>query len=614
MAAGANVQRTAQRPLLWLPYKATGGDDGPGITAALAVMKNLGGVRLLTDVAVATPITLPSGGPVTLDCNGKTIASTVDPSLGAFPAGGSVIRCSLGAPAASTTIASFTPGSATLVVASAAGATVGGVVQIEDTSTGWEAIYQIERINGTTLTLERPLPPYPGLYTVGDAAIFYNASQVPQRLTIEGNGALIHGTAVVTISMQSARFSTVSNFRFAGATATAPSDAFGVFNFGCFGCSAWNLFCDGYDIATHLPAGAPSVGLGIQSGEACSIWNSHVRHVGGFGAGFLESYLCNFFELHVSDAAFGVVYCDDVVPTTGSYDCWVVGGSAGQCRNDGVIPFDGSTNCGISRFLSYNNVGNGITVSGASETVTTQNFQIVNCALRGNAIGLLVNAHASATQVVGGSISENTTADVSCQADLFDANVRTQNATATGILWLLSTSDDVWIKGVEIEHTGSSALAAFKVTSGRVHIENCSVDLGHSSDIGVWAQIATEVVTLFGARIQPIGGAVSTFGIFTNGGTIRFAGLDADACTTPTLLAAGGFLSGTQTFTLDVGGAAVSVPWPNLKTNDQVLATPIVAGGTRGHEPIIVQTPGVGFTAQGDALDTTQYLYRIEGG
>lgn len=68
---------------------------------------------------------------------------------------------------------------------------------------------------------------------------------------------------------------------------------------------------------------------------------------------------------------------------------------------------------------------------------------------------------------------------------------------------------------------------------------------------------------------------------------------------------------GNKTFTLN-GATPVTVAYPNLTANSQVLITLKTVGGTVGAVPAIQTiTPGTGFTVAGTASDTSVYSYRV---
>lgn len=626
----AAISRLAQRPLLWLPIRPLGGglDDAPRITLALAQMKGLGGVRSVGGaIQLNTPVVFPNGGPVTWDVNGQPINCNI---TGSFPLAGSAVTCRLGTPAASTTLTALTPGTSTITVASTAGATVRGFVDLgADVSTGWRAIYRIDRIiSGTQLLLERPLPPYAGLFNVGDSATMYAASEVPTDLALIGRGSVVSGNAVVTFSFQSARFSYIGGFHFDNATATAPSDAFGYFNFACYGCLGEYLVMDGYDTTAHAAAGAPSIGAGIQGCESTHLRHLAVRHVAGFGAGMLESFRCSIEYADVSDAAFGYVYNNDTVSQTGCFDCWLRHSSAGECRSDGLIVFDGSTDCGAEKVFCAANAGNGFTISGASETVTVQGFLGEGCVARSNLNGLVVNAHSAGTKWIGGEISESTGRDLITLAPLMIVASRTVNgSSAQEELWLIGSSDNILIVdcNIELSATAPGAVVGLHVNgagaaAARVRAENLVVSVAKNGAIGVWCDAGAPaggqpgaLVDINGGRVTAAGGATGTFGLFTNGGTIRFSGVDASGTATPVSLSAGGFLSGTQTVTLN-GTTPVAVAWPNLRSNDQIALELQAVGGTLSFAPTVAKTL-TGFSVTGQAVtDTSRYVYRVAGG
>lgn len=509
-----------------------GSDDGAHLTTVLASLSGVGGVQLVRGAtySIQTTITVPTD--IVFDLNGAKLVSTVS---GSYPLTGSVIRAGKGSSAAATTLASTpTAGGQTISVTSATGATVGGFVYLNSTTTGRSYIYQIERISGTTLTLERPLPLINN-FASADTATFYAAGSIPKNIFILGGGATIEGTSVVAISLQSARYSIVENIRFINSTSTSPSDAFGVFNDGCYRCIAKGLDAQGYDTTTHAAAGAPSVGIAIQGGEECVISDSTVRYGANHGFGFVECYRCIMSNVHASGcSAFGIQIANDIVTTHGSDFCMVIDSSFNNNGSDGVITYYGSSHCSFVNVDCHNNTGNGFTIGdGTTGSISTS---LVNCRSRSNAqFGVKIAANSKGTRLSNVEISENSNCDLTALDEVWASGLFTTNSVvAVGQLWNFSGNFDYFIDNFKIVHGASgAAVGCVYLTAGRLHISNGLVTLGHASDGAFWIPSGTGKVCINNVRVDP-NGQSSTLGVIAQAGTFEIGvSVDVSACATP---------------------------------------------------------------------------------
>lgn len=521
---------------------AAGGDDSPKLQALVNSVAGRLTVQFNRNQTYHfnSTVTLPSG--TVLDLNGALIVANIS---GAYPLAGSLFRSGRGAAAApATTINAITPGALTVVVTDATGATVGGFLVLSSAVTGKTCCYKVDKIAGTTITLDRPSPEVNG-FAGGDSAVFYSRLNIPQNIQIIGNNAYIQGKAVVTISLQTTRHGYVSDIHFINGGAANPSDAIGIFNDGCFDCLAERLTVDMTDIATGSPSG--SQGLVIQSGDGNTLRDCVVRNCLSYGFNLAEGYQNAIENCRASGCSFGLLFYNDVALTYGSDMCSVRGFTAEQSVSDGVQIAGKSSRNTLSDIRCNQNGRYGMNVGDGANNAQANSIAGLKC--RNNTTyGLYVQLATKGTRIDDADLSENLDNDFRALDEAWLSNVYTQNSVNTGNrLWFIDSSTaTVYAENFTIDHGASgAAVGAIYLNSGRLVLDNGLISLGVNGSIGIWDAGGIRV-DVDRVRVAPKGGITGTLGLFSASAACYIGiGFDATSTNTP-ISQAGGTLNVAQ--------------------------------------------------------------------
>lgn len=596
------VSRAINSILFDLPYvvvQPTGGDDSSRIQAAVNQYAGRKIVLLVEGAtySIGTTVTLPSN--LVLYTNNATINAS--PS-GTYPLGGAAFRCGRGPSIASTTIATTTPGALTITVNNATGAVAGNYVVLASAITSKTATYLIEKVVGTSVTLERGTPKTNG-FAPGDSATFYTSANIPQNILLSGGGSTINvGAGVVILSFQGARYCRISDFTLV-ASPSGPTDAFGIFNDGAYASVAESIHCDGYNYAGAL------LGLAIQAGDECELLRCTARNVSGYALAFVESYQCTMRDCQGSGSGQGLVFSNDVVTTAASDWCTADNCILSDNVNEGVYLFYASSFNTLTNVQSNNNGSAGFRIGDG--THNSQSNKLVGCRASGNTGNALRIGIGSK-----GTVCENIQLDDSISHDLLaedevyiDGATTTNSVNTSGKIWAFTGAVDSFVSNFKIVHGATAAAAGlFWTSAGRQFVNNGEIVLSKNGDLGFW-QTAAGLICVERVRVDP-GAAAGTFGLFTQGGSIRIGiGVDVGACATP-FSPSGGFLN-VGTLIANGAGTPQSVTFADIKTTDSVAWIRTVNGGAPGVMPLTVITPGTGLAATFAAGDTGTYLYKI---
>jgi hypothetical protein len=464
-------------------------------------------------------------------------------------------------------------------VTSAAGCVVGGFIYLSSASTGYRAIFQIVHIAGTTITTDRAVT-QPFVST--DTALAYNSSQVPQDIVIEAAGAKVEGLSVVSISLQTCYRARVSGLIFDAASATSPSDAFGIFNNATYDGYIADCYANGYT------GGAPSVGIGFEGCDSCVAERIHAHGCAAYGMAFIESWNCAFRDCISTGNSYGFVWSNDSGPTTaGSDNCLVENCRAIGNTNDGFFVDWGTNGAKMIGCLAMGNGGFGFNIDG---TGAGSGGSLSNCTSLYNAGPWKVASGALHTQMSNMYVDGNGGA-IAHAADVTISGLR--GTLPTGDTPGISiTAGNTIITNADLKHTGGAAAGLFSMGGGTLKLIASRLSLNVNGDIGVWMVSGASSVWLNSVIITATGGASATYAAYNQSGALAVRDSDGSGCANG-FTAAGGTV-GTDTLTSTA--ETVTVPL--------VVAASIQSDTSQAALAVGTNNSGASLILQGGALVT----------
>lgn len=488
------------------------------------------------------------------------------------------------------------PGNTTITVASVAGLAVNDWIALTPTHLGVNAglrtrVYQIKAIAGLVITLDRPLR---DTFFVGDAVV---EVVPPQDIIIQGNGMRMQGSGQRFIQIAMGVRCHVSGV--VGVAGAGFGDILYSFDVGSLDCVFENMEADGGNIAN-------ATCIAIESGERCSMRQCIARNAPAGVSGFelFDCVNCVVEDCQSTmNGGMGLRFVSDGNEPLGCESCEIRGGD--YSRNSSGIWLKTGQDNKLSAVAAHFNAFQGLLIG---DGVNSQIGVVVeNCEFRSNtAYGIYLDTLLRGVEVSNTILDDNITGCVRTASEIFCENVRGHITTA-------ATAICTFIAGayvVVFDHCNFRSQTAginnFQPGAGVfVIFDSCDMQFSSSGIV----PDAGSVVRVRATRIRNNGAGINA--IFVNGGTCRLGDAnDLDAAGTAVFVGAG-FVNVADVVSGGVG-AAQAIAWPNLMSTDHVDVTRRIDGGVPGLNPLIVKTPGVGFSVTFPAGDTSTYEYRIE--
>ncbi len=598
-------------------------DSGPGITTALAALAASGAsgqAAFIPDgtYKIATPITIPSGC-VIVGTPNTLFVSTI-PSGSGNPLQAIFAATIVTSGTGSTTLASTpTLGTSTLSLSSATGFTRGAYVQITQALTPVvrNAMYRIDAISGTTITLDRPLI-VPG-FSAGDAV--QTVSPV-LGVHIHGNGMRLTGTGSRYIELYGAWKAVVEDVWLDGGTpAGAPDERLISFDVPSYDCHAVRMLGAG--------AGVTNFGASFESAEGCSYESSAFTNCTQANGLFQDATACYFDNSKFSGGAGnGVFFTGGVDAHTNNYgstDCTVTAGDISD-NNTGVSWATCATRCRVIGVSVNRNTLDAYNLGGAVAGLggTCTDAEILGATADGNGrYGVTTTASVANLLVDGGTLTNCGSFAVNVPSGCKGTRIAKLDINGSG--GGFNAADDIEIDGLFGSLTASvggdicivsGGLARLRgldlssnTTSYMLDVTGGVADVSQSR-LGIGANGGCYfanggVLRAAGCTAYPLAAAAGVYAFLANNSpsTIRVGdGCDPTTCGHAISILGTGFANRGQTATGSSGGTAIA--WPDLKASDVVILTPTAAVFSGWVSAI---TPGTGFTLKDSAAGTYGY-------
>lgn len=485
---------------------------------------------------------------------------------------------------AKTTLAS-TPafGSKTLALTSAAGLAAGNLVALTSVAyPGLTFTYGIEKLVGTTATLDRPLlMPWAGGDTVALITSFSS------NVSIEGKGT-ISGVADTLVYFLGAQGCEVNDVTL---TPTGASTYGLLADFGCYRFRSRNLRVEANGNGDTATAFASAVQLVCSQDSTLHETAAKNFSPGGTescGIAFLNCAECELYSPEVEGCDIGILFAAFNDTSPGCYACRSFGGSSVANGTGFDLAFATSYCAVIGADLSFN-TGDGV----LNEAGSVGN-SLTACKIRGNA---------------GGIVSTGDKFSVSqCEIDDnsgFGAEIAGGSAIFTGTTCTLANASGLFI---------------FAAGAGQVEVTDTIAELGTGYGVyvqdGVTAKVSgwksnnggtvfftttsSTTARLTVQNAQLVG--APTIGADNSAGCTLRLQHDVNLTVAGTQLVNGGYCNRG---TFNSANGATNVAFPDLHFGDQVLIMPTAAAAT-GY--LSAQTAGTGFTWTDTGVHAYDYV------
>ncbi len=508
----------------------------------------------------------------------------------------------VGAP--TTITVAGTRGDKTITLAAALPA--GSIILVNDATNGnRQSTHTIQSIVGLVVTLDRPLPRD---YPVN--SIISAVASVPTNIHLDGGGALMTGTGERFVEIAFGQNCTVENFR-ANNTFGIPVDLLFSFDVG----GHKNLF---RSIDVDCGPGAITLAcIALESDDDSAIEDCNANSNGGNTG--IVLYDCADCDVKSSKAVgaigTGILFTSDFnvqnATTRGciacrAIDCTALENSGGIRIDEGSIDVQ-IANCSADRNTVGIQIGDGLTI--------TRNTELVNVTTRFNSqIGLDVSVTCPGTDIVdidvtGNGTSASTGSGIVANDFVKIRGLKSDSGNNLNLVLLVLGSN---VRDVEAAAAPTPAVIWCQLSGGaavRHDWRDVRLTLAGGAANSACIQ-ATATLSISGSVLASNGAAGGGIYVAPTG-TVRLgADNNFTGCLLPTFVNVGGVFS--QGVIVSGGaGAAQAVAFPDLTANDDVVVERTVNGGAPGIMPLIVKTPGVGFTLTFAAGDTSTYQWRI---
>lgn len=619
---GTNGRWLLKGDFISLAPRGGGLDDWPRLNLAMIACANNTILRMRSGQwACATPGQVPSGTQIEMEA-GVTIVSTMASTGGQT---NSVFFAQVALAAGTTPItASTTPGSNQVLVTSVVAPNVIAIGTKVYLSNGLQSqFYTVINVVGQTLTLNRPInwvcPVATGVVGVW--------TSLPTNILIFGNNATVTGTGDRVVEIGGGQNCHVYDLSITD-TAGQFSNAVLAFDVGGLDCSIERC-------RVRYNTAGGFYGIALESCESSHIVECDLSAGITYGICLIDGISCSITRCLASGCANGAFIGYDAA-LAGCFDCSIVGGTYSRCSTAGVTVQGGSGTGAIrTKLIGVSTLGNvvGIFLSlqtktqvlgcsgdtdtnGLSVAATSVDATISNYTTRNNDIGLVLTGGATGTKL--NSVTTDTTAtngiSIACEAKIHGLTIK----AATGRCMYIPSNPGVslLVDGFDFQLTGGGVPQHVELYSGAVGGVTGYVTFrdgkltNTASCFGFVLQVANVVLTLDNVVAVT---ASNQAGVFANAaGMVRRNGYtDLSVFTTP-------YTAGTAIYSFgqiiaNGLGTVQNVAFADIKLNERIKLTLSALGTvTVGTTPVIVYTPGTGFTFQAEINNTSTYQWSLD--